>query len=338
MKKILASISARSNFARLSSVLDHIELHPNLELIVVLLASAAEQDLKVITAQYKKSYILGTQSTEPGTLFGMSKTTAKCLKDVTEKLEEICPDAVLVSGDRFEIMAPAIAASYSNIPLIHIQGGEKTGSIDDKVRNAVTKMADLHFVCTQAAKKEVVAMGEENVYVTGCPSIDLVKNFNCDVKDYLLIIQHPDTTDHSNFLNQMKITIDAVKETNIPYFCIGPNIDAGTLGVDYNSVDYKSFYDLLCHCACLVGNSSSGIREGSYLGIPVVNIGQRQRGRERSDNVIDVPHEKHIIKQAIDKQYGKRYERNLLYGDGTAGEAIARLIAKLPLFLKNGPQ
>jgi UDP-hydrolysing UDP-N-acetyl-D-glucosamine 2-epimerase len=278
---------------------------------------------------------------------------------------------VVTVADRFETLATAVAASYMNIPVAHIQGGEVTGSIDEKVRHAVTKLADLHLVSTEGSGKRVERMGEEyrKVFVTGCPSIDLAAeiahdpalNFNPferyggvgDLHEltngYLVIMQHPVTTEHEQARQHVWETLEAVHEMNMQTLWFWPNVDAGSDGTSngirtfrekyrpeniqfFKNMEPTDFLRLLYSSKCLIGNSSVGIRECSYLGVPVVNIGTRQTGRERGANVVDVGYDRAEILSAIRQQTSNgRYHADTLYGGGKAGERIAQVLAKAPL-------
>jgi UDP-hydrolysing UDP-N-acetyl-D-glucosamine 2-epimerase len=281
------------------------------------------------------------------------------------------PDVVVTVADRFETLATAVAASYMNIPVAHIQGGEVTGSIDEKVRHSVTKLADLHLVSTPFAGVRVEKMGEDRrkIYVTGCPSIDIATeilddpslNFNPFeryggvgilnelVNGYLVVMQHPVTTEHEKARQHVMETLEAVYEINMPTLWFWPNVDAGSDGTSggirsfrerfnpenihfFKSMSPTDFLRLLYNSKCLIGNSSVGIRECSYLGVPVVNIGTRQIGRERGSNVIDVGYEKDAILAATRQQISSgRRDGDKLYGDGKAGENIAKVLAEAPL-------
>jgi UDP-hydrolysing UDP-N-acetyl-D-glucosamine 2-epimerase len=257
-----------------------------------------------------------------------------------------------------------------NIPLVHMQGGEVTGSIDEKVRHAVTKLADYHFTCTDIAAERVRKMGEdpEAVFVTGCPSIDLADHVRkspamdfdpferyhgvgaqVDLsKGYLVILQHPVTTEYELSRQHIVETLYAVREIALPVLWFWPNVDAGSDGTSkgirvfreqekpanfhfFKNMEGLDFLRLLYHSKAIVGNSSVAIRECSYLGIPAVNIGTRQAGRERGTNVIDVDYSREQIHRAIqDHLADPREEGNRLYGDGKAGPRIADLLATLP--------
>jgi UDP-hydrolysing UDP-N-acetyl-D-glucosamine 2-epimerase len=297
-----------------------------------------------------------------------AKSTGLGIVELATVFDNLKPDIVISVADRYETIATAIAASYSNIPLAHVQGGEVTGSIDEKVRHAVTKLADLHFVTNKDAEQRVIKMGEDpnKVYNTGCPSIDLadnilkkdVTNFNPfellqkgvgqpfdPMKNYLVVMQHSVTTEFDKSFEQVNQTLKAIYKLGIPTFWFWPNVDAGSDKIskgirvfrEKNEVPFiyffknmapEDFLKLLINAKCLIGNSSSGIRECSYLGIPVVNIGDRQIGRLRGKNVIDVRYNTSEIIKSIQKQIQHGvYSNSPIYGDGKAGPKIAELLA-----------
>ena len=374
-RKICVVITARPSYSRIRSALQAIQDHPDLELLLVVAASALlgrygtavqyiERDGFQIAA--KVFNVL-----EGGNLAAQSKTTGLGIIELTNVFENLNPDAVVTVADRFETMSTAIAAAYLNIPLVHIQGGEVTGNIDEKVRHAITKLSDLHFVSSVKARERVLKMGEkkEVVFHTGCPSIDLAHDVHLnggldfnpyqkyggvgeqpDYKEgYLIVMQHPVTTEYEQSRVQAYKTLETIHELGMPTFWFWPNVDAGSDGTSKAIRSYRErhelkhihffknmapsdFLKLLKGSLCLIGNSSVGIRECSYMGIPVVNIGSRQNGRERGANVIDVDYEKVAIQKAIMKQlaHGK-YPQDDTYGDGRAGEKIADLLAEIPL-------
>jgi UDP-hydrolysing UDP-N-acetyl-D-glucosamine 2-epimerase len=291
--------------------------------------------------------------------------------ELSTVFENLKPDIVVTVADRFETISTAIAASYMNIPLAHIQGGEVTGNIDEKVRHAITKLSDYHFVATAKAKERVIKMGENPSYVfkTGCPSIDIAKevskkpkfDFDPFVKyggvgakinineDYLVVMQHPVTTEYKLSMEQIKKTIEAINILKIPTFWFWPNVDAGSDGTSkgirafrekynpkhihfFKNMEPNDFLRLLINSKCLIGNSSVGIRECAYLGVPVVNIGTRQSNRERGKNVVDVDYSTEEIIQAINKLLNqKKINKSMIYGNGNAGIKIADILSNVEL-------
>jgi UDP-hydrolysing UDP-N-acetyl-D-glucosamine 2-epimerase len=292
-----------------------------------------------------------------GDVTAMVKTTGLAMVELASAFEEMKPDVVVTIADRFETLATAAAAAYMNIPLAHLQGGEQTGSIDDKVRNAISMLADTHYAATEKAGKRLKAMGVKGkVVVTGCPSIDLLTDVPAEFptlpqsgvgpaidpgKPFLLVCQHPVTTEHQQAYEQMRETLKAVVKSGLQAIWIHPNIDAGTDGSSkairefheqhpaapihwFRNLPPHTFAQLMRTCACMVGNSSAALREGAYLGTPAVNIGSRQKHREHGANVAHVSHHELTIRSTIHEQCDHGfYERDTLYGDGESGGRIA---------------
>ncbi|NBL64839.1 UDP-N-acetylglucosamine 2-epimerase (hydrolyzing) [Flavobacterium sp. NST-5] len=374
-RKICVVITARPSYSRVRTVLEAIDHHPQLELQLVVAASALlerygsavnfiEKDGFTVTA--KVFNVL-----EGENLTAAAKTTGIGILELSTVFDNIKPDIVVTVADRFETMATAISASYMNIPLAHIQGGEVTGNIDEKVRHAITKLADYHFVASAGAKERVIKLGEaENVvYNTGCPSIDIAKAISQFTElqfdpyekyggvgakpdlssGYLVVMQHPVTTEYQNSRKHIEQTLAAVHQLNIPTLWFWPNVDAGADGTSagirsfrennasenihfFKNMEGDDFLNLLQNSLLLIGNSSVGIRECAYLGVPVVNIGTRQNMRERGDNVTDVNYDAAAIISAVQNiiKTGKATPSKI-YGDGNAGKTIANLLASVPL-------
>ncbi len=372
-RKICVVVTSRPSYARIKSVLKAIQKHPKLELQLIVGASAllyrfgSVVDIVRADGFEPKSVVYNIIEGEtPST---MAKSTGLGILELATQFENLKPDIVLAVADRFETMATAVAASYMNIPLAHTQGGELSGSIDQSVRHAVTKLAHIHFPATQQAGKILVQMGEDpqTVFVTGCPSIDLAAeacsrdpenlfkkyggtgaplDWN---KPFLVVIQHPVTTEYHDAFGQAQETLEAVERMGMQVVWFWPNVDAGSDAISkvlrefiasnktfsirfYRNFSPEDFIGLLDRTACLVGNSSAGIREGSYLGAPAVNIGSRQSQRERGKNVVDVEHNGQQIHEAIRSQieHGK-YPSDNLYGDGNAGGRIADILSECSL-------
>ena len=378
-RKVGVVVTARPSYSRIKTALRAIAKHPDLELQLVVAASALldrygnavqiiEQDGFEIAARV---YMV----LEGENLAAMAKTTGLGLLEVATALDNLRPDVVVTIADRYETMATAVAASYMNIPLVHVQGGEVTGSIDEKVRHAITKLSNLHLVSTKKAAERVVRMGEDpdTVCVTGCPSIDLAAeilsepNLTFDpfekyggvgapidlTAGYLVVMQHPVTTEYQAARCHVTETLYAVREVELPTLWFWPNVDAGSDGTSkgirafreiekprnihfFKNMTPTDFLRLLYNSKGIIGNSSVAIRECSYLGVPAVNIGSRQAGRERGNNVIDVNYDRHQIMGAIQHHLnnGSQVSADPIYGDGHAGERIAHILATKPLSIE----
>ena len=294
---------------------------------------------------------------------GVSDTMAKSvgfgIPKIVEEMKKLKPDIVFVNADRFEMMAVALSASYMNIPIAHNEGGDISGTIDESIRHAITKLSHIHFTSTEQSRKRVIQMGEnpENVFAVGSPAIDAVKNLDLSIrknifpkldvsKPFLLTLLHPVATasaeENSLAANNL---ISALKNLKMPTVLVGSNIDAGSdeVGkairnwIKNEDPEYifftkhlhpDDFYRYLNASACAVGNSSSFIREGAYFGTPVVLIGSRQNKRERAENILETDENCENIKSAIARQLqAGRFPRSLLFGNGEASERVAEILS-----------
>lgn len=374
-RKICVVVTARPSYSRIRTALMAIQSDPGLELQLVAAASTLlDRYGNAVRYMEQDGFEIASRVhmvVEGENLVTMAKTTGLGLIELATAFDNLNPDVVVTIADRYETIATAIAASYMNIPLAHIQGGEITGTIDEKVRHAVTKLADIHLVSTKKAAENVIRMGEDpsSVYITGCPSIDIaasvLENPSIDFdpfakykgvgevfdlrSEYLVVMQHPVTTEHERARSQVMETLHAVHEIGLPTFWFWPNVDAGSDGTSrgirqfrelqrptnihfFKNMEPEDFLRLVYNSNCLIGNSSVGIREASYLGVPTVNIGTREAGRERGINVIDVDYHKMQIRSAIQKQLSSgRYPSDSLYGNGGAGRRIAEILREIPL-------
>ncbi len=374
-RKVCVVVTARPSYSRIKSALTSIKARPELELQLVVAASALldrygtavkyiEEDGFDIAARV---YMV----LEGENLATMAKTTGLGLLELATVLDNLKPDVVVTIADRYETLATAVASSYMNIPVAHVQGGEVTGSIDERVRHAVTKLSDIHFVATERAAERVIRMGEDpaTVRVTGCPSIDLAVETLRDPgltfdpfakyggvgassdlsKGYLVVMQHPVTTEYQEARDHVLETLHAVRDSGLPTLWFWPNVDAGSDGTSggirtfremeqptnihfFKNMTPSDFLKLVYNSRCLIGNSSVGIRECSFLGVPVVNIGSRQVGRDRGKNVIDTAYDRREVTAGLRRHLSNgRYEKDPLYGDGQAGLRITEALSEMSL-------
>ena len=373
-KKICVVVTARPSYSRIKTALQAIKEHPKLELQLVVAASAL-LDRYGSAVDYMKTDGFEIAAKvfnvlEGDNLTAAAKTTGIGILELSTVFDNLKPDIVVTIADRFETMATAISAAYMNISLVHIQGGEVTGNIDEKVRHSITKLADYHFVASQDAYDRVIKLGEssDTVFNTGCPSIDLANNVKRNSKldfnpykkyggvgsfpdlsnGYVVVMQHPVTNEYQDSRKQINETLYAIKDIAYPVLFFWPNVDAGADGTSagirafrekyhtshihfFKNMEGEDFLRLLYNSKCLVGNSSVGIRECAYLGVPVVNIGSRQNRRARGENVLDVNYEREAIATAIQHFiHNGRPEPSHVYGGGDAGKQIAILLAELP--------
>lgn len=375
-RKVCIVVNSRANYARIKSVMRAVQQDKRLELQLVVGASALlyryGNAVDLIRADgFEPSAVVYTivEGENPTT---MAKSTGMGIIELASQFENLQPDVVLTVADRFETMATAIAASYMNIPVAHTQGGEVTGSIDESVRHAITKLAHIHFPATARAHDNVVRMGEDpaTVHLTGCPAIDLLAGEDLSLppdlldggrgtgarldpaRPYLLVLQHPVTTEYGSGFKQIGETLDAVRRMNMQTVWLWPNVDAGSDDVSkglrvfreahpdmpihfFRNFAAEDYARLLNNCAAIVGNSSSALREGAFLGVPAVNVGTRQQGRERAGNVIDADYDTRAIEAAIRLQLAHgRYPQSHLFGDGEAGKRVAGILAEAEFVLQ----
>ncbi len=374
-KKICVVITARPSYSRVRSLLQGLKNHPDVELQIIAAASFVAnkfgEAVKVLREDgFEPDWTLNTLM-EADTRFTAAKVTGMQTIELASAFQNMRPDMVVTIADRYETISTAIAASYSNIPLAHVQGGEVTGNIDEKVRHAITKMADIHLVANKDAYDRVIKMGEnaDRVFDIGCPSIDIAKEVYDDKEGwqnfspfnnyvgvgqeidttapYVVVMQHPLTTSVDSSRDDILKTLHAVKKLETQAIVMWPNPDSGTEGTSegirrfrelekpenfyfFKNIRPGDFLRMLLKAQCLIGNSSVGIRECAFLGVPVVNIGGRQQDRKRGKNVIDTPHDQQAIFEAIKTQIDHgHYPSEPIYGDGKAGEKAADILSKV---------
>lgn len=371
-RRICVVVASRANYGRIKTVIEGVQKHPDLELQLVVAASAMldryGSAIDVIRQDGFEPDAVAYLIIEGENPTTMAKSTGLALIELSTIFENLAPDIVVTVADRFETMATAVASCYMNIPLAHTQGGEVSGSIDESVRHAITRLAHVHFPATERARQRLIAMGEnpESIFLVGCPAMDLAaradrsidRNFIerystrgvGDVVDftrpYIVVVQHPVTTEYGSGCRQIEQTLAAVEHLGEQVVWLWPNVDAGSDEIskgirifrEHNRAEHMHFFKnfapedyirLICNAKCLVGNSSSFVREGSFLGVPAVNVGSRQRGREAGRNLMQVGYDSGEIRAAMLKQmeHGP-YEPEYIFGDGHAGEKITKVLAE----------
>jgi UDP-hydrolysing UDP-N-acetyl-D-glucosamine 2-epimerase len=376
VRKVCIVVGSRANYSSIKSVMRAVDAHPELTLQLIVAASALLDRfgsvVDLIEEDGFRPAARVTMIVEGETPATMAKSTGLGLLELPTMFEMLKPDVVVSVGDRFETMATAVAAAYMNIPIAHTMGGEISGTIDESIRHAVTKLSHVHFPANEAAADRIIRMGEppDTVHVVGCPRIDLVAEIargadgvphaewldregvgaHIDVtQPFLLVNQHPVTTEYGQGKAQVWETLMALDELRMPTIMLWPTVDAGSDDVasgmrtfrEKVKPDYIRFYKnfpidtyvrLMLLCSCAVGNSSAPIREGAFLGVPAVNIGTRQLGRDRGPNVIDADYDRRSIVAAVRRQLAHgRYPSDPLYGDGQAAGRIADVLARVPL-------
>ena len=372
-RKICVVVNSRANYGRIKSVMRAVQDHPDLELQTIVGASAllyrfghAVDNIRADGFEPSATVYSIVEGENPTT---MAKSTGMAIMDLSTQFETLRPDVVLTVADRFETIATAIAASYMNIPVAHTQGGEVTGSIDESVRHAVSKLAHVHFPATELARNYLLRMGEEaeRVHMTGCPAIDLIADLDLTLpsdlfssnkgvgatldpsQPYLVVLQHPVTTEFGQGFEQVQETLAAVLALDMQTAWLWPNVDAGSDDVSkglrmhreingdgklhfYRNFTPEDYARLIANAACLIGNSSSGLREGAFLGTPTVDVGTRQARREHGENVVHAGYDRAEIEAMARQQIAHgRFPKTALFGDGSAGRQIADILAGAPI-------
>lgn len=362
-RKILYVTGTRADYGLMRGSLKQIDSDPRLDLTILvtgmhldpvygLTVNEIERDGFVIASRVK-TILEGNSGSVMGRAIG------EMLVSFTTILESEAPDIVLLLGDRGEMLAGAIAAIHLNIPVVHIHGGERSGTVDELVRHAISKLSHYHFVATKESQKRLIKMGEipEHVSVVGAPGLDAIREQAIYSRSELisegkldpdrktaLMVYHPVLQEMEQGRQNLELMVAALRANEFQIIALMPNADAGSADIrsalkDFAKADdirvfthlkRDKFVSWMAIADVMIGNSSSGIIEAASFGTPVINVGSRQNMRERNKNVLDVPAEPEALQSAIDKAgLVGRYEIQNLYGDGDASEKIAELLATL---------
>jgi len=369
-RRILYITGTRADYGLMVPVLKAIQSHEKLALSLIVtgmhLSEEFGETVREIEGDNLKIDAKVPMLSQEDTGAAMASGVGKCLLGISMAMERIRPTFLLLLGDRGEMLAGAISATYMNIPIAHIHGGEVSGSADNPVRHAITKLAHIHFPATKSSAHRIEEMGEASfrIFLVGSPSLDsianergtsidlLAKKYSLDFdKPLILVIQHPVTTEADSAANQIRVTLKAIVELQHQTIIVYPNADAGGRRMirmieQYRrypfmrileSIPRQDFLALMRSASVMVGNSSSGLIEAPSFKLPVVNIGTRQKGRERAGNVIDVGYDRSQIKATIERclcdqdflEITKKCSNP--YGDGKAGHRIADVLANIEM-------
>ena len=368
MRKILYVTGTRADFGLMASTLRRIAAHPDLELQIAVTGMhlSASYGLTVRDIEALGLPIVARIPTnvEDRTAAAMSEGIGQAVVGLTHAIAQAHPDLVLLIGDRGEMLAGAIAALHLGVPVVHLHGGERSGTVDEPVRHAITKLSHWHFVATEESRDRVIRMGEppEQVWITGAPSLDDLAEQGtkrrvdvlCELGvpadgQFVLVVFHPVVQEmgaaHAQTTALAQALDDVLGKSHTHVVWLAPNADAGSAGIlkALNSISGERLHRIthlprplyvaaLNQAQALVGNSSSGIIEAASFGTPVVNIGNRQRSRERNLNTADCDGGRSAIAAALRQALAHgRFPPANRYGDGHAGERIVHLLATLPI-------
>lgn len=371
-RKVCFVITNRTHLARQQILLDQLRTDPEIELQLVVGGSALLSKYSDVMARLaRKGFVVHEQMLnliEGGNHAAMAKTAGLSVLELTNTFQKLNPDIVLIRGDRFEQLAVAMTAAYLNKTVAHIEGGDVTGTIDESVRHAITKLSHIHLVTNDDAYRRVIQIGENPAYVfnVGSPDTEFAahveQRINAETmnrigvggsidfsKPYVMVIQHPVTSEAENAEHILQ-TLEAVSGLGVQALWFWPNPDAGTDAISGGirrfrekhatpnirfviDVDPWDFVALLKHAKCLIGNSSAGIKEASFFGTPVVNIGTRQQGRARAENIIDVGYDQEEIRASVQKQiqHGS-YSSSSVYYKPETSKQIRGVLKSVPLY------
>lgn len=376
-RKICVVTANRADYSRVKSVLFAIQDHPGLELQLVVAGShlvdhygMTVRDIERDGFPISRNVHMELHGDEPVT---MAKSVGLGVVEFSSAFYDLKPNVVVALVDRYENFAAAAAASLMNILTAHIQGGEVTGTIDESLRHAMTKLCHIHFPSTELSRERIIRLGEDPKYVfnVGCPATDILlsaprydlkklqEELKASVKDpsvgfdptrpYIFMVEHPVTTEFGSGRAQVEETLEGIAPLGHQVLVLWPNIDSGSDDISrgirlfkiahpeltvltLRHMPHSLFINALRNAKCLVGNSSSGIREAGYFGVPVVNIGTRQSGREHGKNVVHAGYSRKEIREAAERHIAHGpYEPEYLYGDGRAGVEIAKILASVQL-------
>jgi UDP-hydrolysing UDP-N-acetyl-D-glucosamine 2-epimerase len=365
----------RANYGRMKPVMQAIKERQGLQLQLLVTGTMVlerfDQPVRVVREdgfEIDGEIYIELEGSTPTT---MAKSIGFALIEFASEFYRLKPDVVVLIGDRYEALAAAIAAAYMNITLVHIQGGEVSGSIDESARHAISKFAHFHFPSTARSADFLIRMGErpDTILGTGCPSSDIARGLKVQLspeiinsrgagaeidvaRPFLLIVFHPTTTEYGGEQRQMEIVLSALDSLRIQTLLLWPNIDAGADHISkvirvyrarshsewmrtLTNLTPENYLKVLAAAGCAIGNSSSFVRDAGYFGTPVVLVGNRQNGRETDEHVIRVPVEMDTIVATIKKQLAHgRYPPSTLYGDGNVSKRIAAAIENLTPYLQ----
>ncbi|MBN1762915.1 MAG: UDP-N-acetylglucosamine 2-epimerase (hydrolyzing) [Methanomicrobia archaeon] len=372
MRKIAVITGTRAEYGILKPVIRAIDAHPELELSLIVMGMHLLQDFGFTLREIENdsfeiaAKIEGLYAKDSGE--DMARSVGEGIVQLARTLVRLKPDVLLLLGDRGEMLAGAVAATFMNIPIGHIHGGDVSGNVDEPVRHAITKLAHIHFPATKESAQRIIAMGEDPSYTftVGAPGLEtifhekfieppvLAEKYHLDLSQpLLLVLQHPVTTEVDEAPGQIRETLEAIADLQYQTILIYPNADAGGRRMievikeyetekypfigTFKSISHEEYLSLMKIASLLVGNSSSGIIEAPSFGVPVVNIGSRQQGRQRAENIIDVGYNRAqiaaAIRTALDDEAFKAKSRSGKnpYGDGRAGERIAKILAGIKI-------
>lgn len=361
MKKILFITGTRADFGKVKSLMATVESSENFELHVLVtgmhmmkLYGSTYKEVK--KQNYQNTYLISNQHiNEP-----MCSVLSNTISIISRLVNAMSPDMIVVHGDRIEALAGATVGALNHIHVCHIEGGELSGTIDDSIRHSITKLSHIHMVANEEAKQRLIQMGENDntIFIIGSPDLDIMNSedlpsieeaknhYGIEFEKYAIVMFHPVTSEEKDIKKYTKNLFEALSESNRNYVVIYPNNDSGSLKIldvikeyedshifkTYPSLNFESFLILLKNSEFIIGNSSAGVREAPFYGLPSINIGTRQNARFRGPSVIDCGYNKEDIKNALERIDKIDYEKSTWFGKGNSTELFASHINSEPMW------
>jgi GDP/UDP-N,N'-diacetylbacillosamine 2-epimerase (hydrolysing) len=369
-RRILATLESRATYGYSRNVMRAMRDFPDLDLVTLVtgmhLMPELGNSIDLIRADGFPISATVPMAPDGKGRSAWSRALGGAIRGFAEAYEKLEPDIVIIFGDRAESFGCCVAASYMGLPVAHVQAGDKSGHVDDAARMAIGKLAHIHFASCEDSAERMRGLGEQEfrIFNVGAPQLDdivtrdfrsrnvVIEGQSYDLtKPYLLVVQHPLMSEYGSAGEQIRHTLGAARDTGLPIFCIYPNSDLGFQAIideinahrdggglhALSNIERDDFLTLLANCAVLVGNSSAGILEAPSFRVPVVNIGERQRGRPQAVNILNSAPDKAAISAALatalsDAAFRERCKAAVNpYGDGQSGQRIARILSQIPI-------
>ncbi len=355
MKKILFLTGTRADFGKLKSLIANVNGSLLFESLIFVTgmhmqARYGMTSIEVERSNLGKSYNYINQNFQDT----MDVVLSKTISGLSDYVKETSPDLIVVHGDRVEALAGSIVGALNNILVAHIEGGEVSGTIDELIRHSVTKMSHVHFVSNVAAKSRLKQLGEkpDSIYVIGSPDLDIMtsrtlptfdkvrEKYDINFNGYHILMYHPVTTELSSLENNIRNVVDAVESSNENFVVIYPNNDHGTEIIlkEYErlksnvkvkifpSVRFEYFLTLLKHSISILGNSSAGVREMPFYGLPSINLGNRQNNRAKASSIINISEDKGLILDALSKVGNLKTAPEKEFGNGNSSGHFLKIL------------
>lgn len=364
-RKILFLTGTRADFGKIKSLISILEAHQDFEVFVFVTGMHLQKEygytlIEIERCNYKNVHTFENHTHETT----MDLTLAKTIEGLSSYCKKITPDLIVIHGDRVETLAGAIVGSLNNILVAHIEGGELSGTVDELIRHSVTKLSHVHFVSNELAAKRLLQMGEiqSSIYTIGSPDIDIMfsddlpsletvnQYYQIPFANYAIVMFHPVTTEASSIQKYAEDFVESLLDDHHNYIVIYPNNDLGSQSIItafqklkenerfrvFPSLRFEYFLTLLKNAQFIIGNSSAGIREAPYYGIPIINIGSRQQNRTLHADIMNVSYEKPDIINALNRIENHTVQKsNADYGNGNSAELFLKSLSNSDIWKIN---